>query len=107
MATPGALGLSSDVWVKRVNRVATLALFGAALGGAAAGGRAYRRWTKEVNLLTEPRARVERFRTEYQSKRANVMEWGGIIGTIAVEIVAVSGQAARHAVTEGARRAER
>ena len=39
--THGASGLNSDVWVKRVNVAATLALFGAVLGGAYASGRFY------------------------------------------------------------------
>jgi len=93
MATPRASGLNSEVWVKRVNGLATLALFGAVLGGAAVGGRRYRRWSKDVNVLSTPRARVERFRSDYRSKKANALEMGGLIGAAVVEIA----QAAREA----------
>jgi hypothetical protein len=76
-----------------VNGAATLALFGAVLGGAAVSGRRYRRWSRDVNVLTAPRARVKKFRTEFRSKRANAREMGGLIGAMVVEIA----QAARPA----------
>lgn len=107
MATPRASGLNSDVWVKRVNRLATLALYGGVLGAAAVSGRAYRRWSTDVNVLTAPRARVERFRTDYRSKRANALEMSGLIGALTVEIVTASGQAARRAVDDVTRRTDR
>jgi len=86
MATPKASGLSSDVWVKRVNGVATLALFGAALGGAWAGGRAYRRWSSENHLFAKPRARVQRIRTDYRDRKANALESAMLIGNVLVEV---------------------
>jgi hypothetical protein len=93
MATPRASRLSSDVWAKRVNGVATLALFGAVLGGAYASGRVYRRWSKDVNVLTAPRARVEKIRTDYRYKKANALEWGAIAGTLAVDIAMAAREA--------------
>ena len=77
---------SVEVWTKRVNGAATLVLFGAVLGGAAVGGRRYRRWSQDVNVLTAPRARVKKFRTELRSKRANALEMGGLIGAMVVHI---------------------
>jgi hypothetical protein len=92
MATPRASGLNIDVWTKRVNGVATLALFGAVLGSSWVGGRVYRRWTKDVNLLTLPRARVQRIRTDYQGKKANAQEMGGLIGSMVVEVATAARQ---------------
>jgi hypothetical protein len=87
MATPRAPGLSSDVWAKRVNGVATLGLFGAVLGGAWSSGRAYSRWSAENHLFAKPRARVQRIRTNYQDKKANAIEAGLLIGIVLVEVV--------------------
>ena len=85
---------SLEVWAKRVNGVATLALFGAVLGSAYATGRFYSKWTKDINVLTAPRARAVKLRTDYRSKRANALEMGGLIGAMVVETV-VAGRESR------------
>ncbi len=86
MATPRASGLNSDVWVKRLNGVATLALFGAVLGGAWSSGRAYSRWSAENHLFAKPRARVRQIRTTYSDKKANAIEAGVLVGIVLVEV---------------------
>jgi hypothetical protein len=83
-----------EVWTKRVNGAATLALFGTVLGSAWAAGRVYGKWTKDINVLTAPRARVVKFRTDYRSKRTNALEMGGLLGAMVVETV-VAGRASR------------
>ena len=87
-----------EVWTKRVNLAATLAVFGSALGAAWVGGRAYDRWSKETNLLTAPRARVESFRTNYRSRKASALEMGGLLGEMVVDVVTAARDAAADAV---------
>ena len=87
-----------EVWTKRVNVAATTALFGAVVGGAWAGGRAYRKWTTDVNLLTGPRLRVAKFRKKYRTRKANALEIGALIGEMLEDIVMAAKDAAEEAV---------
>jgi hypothetical protein len=77
-----------DALTRRVSSALTLALFGATLGAAYGWGRIYKRWSKENHLFAEPRAKVDRLRTDYQSKKATATEVGGAIGVILVEALA-------------------
>jgi hypothetical protein len=87
-----------EVWTKRVNAVATTALFGAVLGGAWASGRAYRKWTTEVNVLTGPRLRVAKFRKTYRTRKANALEVGALVFEMLEDIVTAAKDAAEEAV---------
>ena len=87
-------------WTKRVNAIATAALFGAVLGGAWASGRAYRKWTTDVNLLTGPRQRVAKFQKKYRTRKADTLEIAALIGEMLEDIVMAAKDAAEDAVRE-------
>jgi hypothetical protein len=89
-----------EVWTKRVNTVATTVLFGAVLGSAWAGGRAYRKWTTEVNVLTGPRLRVAKFRKKYRSRKANALEVSALVFEMLEDIVMAAKDAAEEAVRQ-------
>ena len=55
----------------------TVALYAAALTLAYLWHRFYGRWSKENHLFSAPRARVDRFKTGYRSKKTNALEVGG------------------------------
>ncbi len=76
----------ADASVRRFNAVATLILCAAVIGIPYACDRAYRRWSRENDLLAGPRARLARARTDYQDRRTNVSEVAQDISSVLVEI---------------------
>jgi hypothetical protein len=84
-----------DAVTRRVAAVTTVVLYGGVLSAAYVWGRFYRRWSKENHLLASPRARVDRFKTDYKSKKANTTEMAGIFGGMLVEIVTASAKELR------------
>ena len=45
---------------------------------------------KENHLFAAPRARVDRFKTDYNTKKANTTEMAGLLGGMVVEIATAS-----------------
>jgi hypothetical protein len=80
----------TDALTRRVAAVTTVALYGGVLTAAYVWGRFYRRWEKENHLFAAPRARVDRFKTDYKTKKANTTEVAGTLGSAFVEIASVS-----------------
>jgi hypothetical protein len=76
----------ADAWIRRYSAVATVLIFAAVIGIPYVCDRAYRRWWKENHPLAGPRARLERTRTGYQDRRANVTEVGQVISDVLVEV---------------------
>jgi hypothetical protein len=76
----------ADAWIRRSSAVATVLIFAAVIGIPYACDRAYRRWLKENDPLAELRARLERTRTGYQERRANVTEVAQVISDVLVEV---------------------
>jgi hypothetical protein len=72
---------------RRFNAAATVILFAGVVGIAYRCDRAYRRWLDEISLLAAPRARLERLRTDYQERRANVTDVAQVISSVLVEVV--------------------
>jgi len=87
-----------EVWTKRVNAAATAALFAAVLGGAWASGRAFRKWTTDVNLLTGPRLRVAKFKKKYRTRKANTLEISALVFEMLEDIVMAAKDAAGEAI---------
>ena len=80
----------TDALTRRVAAVATVALFGGVLSAAYVWSRFYRRWEKENHLFAAPRARVDRFKTDYNTKKANTTEMASLFGGMVVEIATAS-----------------
>ena len=80
----------TDALTRRTSAALTLVLFGAVLGSAYVSGRRYRRWLKENHLFAAPRARVDRFKTDYSTKKANTTEMASLFGGMVVEIATAS-----------------
>jgi hypothetical protein len=85
-----------DASIRWVNAVPTLISVAAVVGIAYWCDRTYRRWLRESHPLAAHRARVERLKTGYRSKRANVTEVVQVISDVLVEV-------ARATSTEDAR----
>jgi hypothetical protein len=45
---------------------------------------------KDNHLFAAPRARVDRFKTDYNTKKANTAEMAGLLGGMVVEIATAS-----------------
>jgi hypothetical protein len=76
----------ADAWIRRSSAVATALIFAVVIGITYACDRAYRRWLKENDPLAGLRARLERTRTGYQERRANVTEVAQVISDVLVEV---------------------
>jgi hypothetical protein len=76
----------ADAWIRRSSAVATALIFAVVIGIPYACDRAYRRWLKENDPLAGLRARLERTRTGYQERRANVTEVAQVISDVLVEV---------------------
>jgi len=72
--------------VRRLSAVTTIIIYAAVIGIPYVGDRAYRRWSNKNRLFVGPRARVERLRTGYQQKRANVSDVAQVIGGVIAEV---------------------
>jgi hypothetical protein len=75
---------------RALNASLTLVLFAAVLGIPYVWDRMYSRWSKENHLFAAPRARVDRLKTHYRSKRANATEVAAVVGGMLVELVMAS-----------------
>ena len=80
----------TDALTRRVAAVTTVALYGGVLSAAYVWGRFYRRWEKDNHLFAAPKARVNRFKTDYKTKKANTTEIAGVLGGMVVEIATAS-----------------
>jgi hypothetical protein len=76
----------ADAWIRRSSVVATALISAVVIGIPYACDRAYRRWLKENDPLAGLRARLERTRTGYQERRANVTEVAQVISDVLVEV---------------------
>jgi translation elongation factor EF-G len=68
------------------NTSATLIIVAAVVGIAYGSDRVYRRWLRENHPLAEYRARMDRLRTGYREKRANISEGAQVISEVLVEV---------------------
>ena len=75
-----------DTSIRWVNAVPTLIGVAAVIGIAYWGERTYRRWLKESHPLAEPRARLERAKTGYRRRWANVTEVAQVISDVLDEV---------------------
>ena len=76
----------ADAWIRRSSAVATVLIFAAVIGIPYVCDRAYRRWWKENHPLAGHRARLERTRTGYQDRRADVTRVAQVISDVLVEV---------------------
>jgi hypothetical protein len=76
----------ADAWIRRFSAVATLLILAAVIGLPYACDRAYRRWLKENDPFAGLRARLERERTRYRERRANMTDVVRVISDVVVEV---------------------
>ena len=76
----------ADASIRWFSAVATLIICAAVVGIPYGCDRAYRRWLKENDPLAGPRARLERLKTGYPERRANVTEVAQVISSVLVEV---------------------
>ena len=76
----------ADAWIRRSSAVATVLISAAVIGIPYVCDRAYRRWWKENHPLAGHRARLERTRTGYQDRRADVTKVAQVISDVLVEV---------------------
>ncbi len=76
----------TDAAIRRFSVVATVIIGVAIVGISYAADRADRRWSKVIDTLAGPRARVVHVRTGYRTQRANVSDVGELVNIVLDEV---------------------